>query len=125
MTHEEAFFQAILENPDDDTPRLVYADWLTDRGDPRGEFVHAQCLLARMDEHDPQRPHLEIRERDLLHRQQDAWVGPLRPLLCRWTFRRGFLDQVAVPAAIYLSQGPIPPCDRPPGRGRSGRVPGA
>jgi uncharacterized protein (TIGR02996 family) len=32
MHHDEAFLQAIIENPDDDTPRLVYADYLDEGG---------------------------------------------------------------------------------------------
>jgi uncharacterized protein (TIGR02996 family) len=39
----------ILRRPDDDSPRLVLADWLSERGDPRGEFITLQCALARMD----------------------------------------------------------------------------
>ena len=50
MTQDEAFLQAIIEDSDDDTPRLVYADWLTDRDDPRGEFIRVQCRLVRMKE---------------------------------------------------------------------------
>ena len=42
MTHDEAFLQAIIDNPDDDAPRLIYADWLEERGDPRGEFIRVQ-----------------------------------------------------------------------------------
>jgi uncharacterized protein (TIGR02996 family) len=38
MNHNDALLQAVLASPDDDTPRLVYADWLEERGDPRGEF---------------------------------------------------------------------------------------
>ena len=30
MTHD-AFLQAILEAPEDDTPRLIYADWLMEQ----------------------------------------------------------------------------------------------
>jgi uncharacterized protein (TIGR02996 family) len=30
--HETVFLQAICADPDDDTPRLVYADWLDERG---------------------------------------------------------------------------------------------
>ncbi len=107
MTHHDAFLQAILEAPDDDTPRLVYADWLTDQDDPRGEFIRVQCRLARMDAADPGRPVLEARERELLARHQDEWLGPLCPLLSRGTFRRGFLDVVAVPARVYLEQAAI------------------
>jgi uncharacterized protein (TIGR02996 family) len=49
VTHDDAFLQAILESPDDDTPRLIYADWLDEHGEPdRAEFIHMQGLLARL-----------------------------------------------------------------------------
>jgi uncharacterized protein (TIGR02996 family) len=41
---EEAFVRDILEHPEDDTPRLVYADWLEERGDVRGAELR---LLTR------------------------------------------------------------------------------
>ena len=34
-----AFLADCKENPMDDTPRLVLADWLEEQGDPRGEFL--------------------------------------------------------------------------------------
>lgn len=34
----------------DDGPRLVYADYLEEQGDPRGEFIRVQCELAKLDE---------------------------------------------------------------------------
>lgn len=37
----------VLSSPHDDAPRLVYADVLQERGDPRGEFIPLQCELAR------------------------------------------------------------------------------
>jgi uncharacterized protein (TIGR02996 family) len=40
---EEAFLQAIAEQPYDIAPRLVYADWLEERGDPRAQKVRDQC----------------------------------------------------------------------------------
>jgi uncharacterized protein (TIGR02996 family) len=56
MSQEEHFLQAILAAPDDDTPRLVYADWLDERGDPRGEFIRLQCELAKLAVADGRRP---------------------------------------------------------------------
>ena len=50
MTNAD-FLQAILADPDDDTPRLIYADWLEEQGDPRGEFIRVQCELAKEREH--------------------------------------------------------------------------
>ena len=42
-----AFMRAIRERPADNTPRLVFADWLQENGDePRAEFIRAQVELA-------------------------------------------------------------------------------
>ena len=42
-----AFLAAIAANPDDDTPRLIFADWLEEHGEPeRAEFVRVQVELA-------------------------------------------------------------------------------
>lgn len=41
----QAFIKAITENPQDDTPRLMYSDWLKERGDPLGDFIEAQIRL--------------------------------------------------------------------------------
>src|SRR5580704_17409328 len=35
---ESAFLQAIEEDPGDEGNRLIFADWLEERGDPLGEF---------------------------------------------------------------------------------------
>ncbi len=36
---EYGLLAAVLANPADDLPKLVYADWLDERADPRGQFV--------------------------------------------------------------------------------------
>jgi len=36
---EAVFFSAILAAPDDPLPKLVFADWLDERGDPRGAYL--------------------------------------------------------------------------------------
>ncbi|HEY7426081.1 MAG TPA: TIGR02996 domain-containing protein [Gemmataceae bacterium] len=108
MTPNDAFLQAILANPEDDTPRLVYADWLDERGDPRGEFIRVQCQMAILSADDERRPPLEQQERRLLERHQDEWLGPLRHLLGSWLFRRGFLEAITVPATTYLRQATFP-----------------
>src|SRR5436190_9976773 len=42
-----ALWSAIRANPLDDTPRLVYADWLQEHGDDeRAEFIRVQCAAA-------------------------------------------------------------------------------
>ena len=46
MGDEEAFLQVIAAAPADDAPRLVYADWLDERDDPRGAYLRAVTLAA-------------------------------------------------------------------------------
>jgi len=51
MDDRHALMAAIIANPDEDTPRLVLADWLDENGDEhdhgRAEFIRLQCELAR------------------------------------------------------------------------------
>jgi uncharacterized protein (TIGR02996 family) len=47
VTTEDAFLSVIIESPDDDGPRLVYADWLEERGDPRAAAVRKHPEVFR------------------------------------------------------------------------------
>ncbi|MCI0703269.1 MAG: TIGR02996 domain-containing protein [Planctomycetia bacterium] len=57
MSDRDALLAAILANPDEDTPRLVYADWLDEHGDAKdkkhAQLIRAQCELAKLDKEDP------------------------------------------------------------------------
>jgi uncharacterized protein (TIGR02996 family) len=46
MGDENDFLRAILVDPGDQVPLLVYADWLEARGDPRGEYIHVRAAAA-------------------------------------------------------------------------------
>ncbi len=49
VSDEESFINAILATPDDVSLRLVYADWLEERGDEdsnrRAEYLRVECEL--------------------------------------------------------------------------------
>lgn len=48
MTDHSSFLAAICADPDDDSLRLIYADWLEDQGDAdRAEFIRVQCELFK------------------------------------------------------------------------------
>jgi uncharacterized protein (TIGR02996 family) len=47
VTDDEAFIRAIVDAPGDDAPRLVYADWLDERDDPRGAYMRAETEWAQ------------------------------------------------------------------------------
>ena len=49
MVDSEAFLTDIRAAPDDDVPRLVYADWLEEKGEPtRAELIRVQCELSNL-----------------------------------------------------------------------------
>ena len=48
VTEDELFLTAIRENPRDDTPRLVYADWLDEHDDPRAEWLRIEVRLKQL-----------------------------------------------------------------------------
>jgi len=50
MTDDEAFIRAIVHAPGDDAPRLIYADWLDERGDARGEYLRAEANSDNLQE---------------------------------------------------------------------------
>jgi uncharacterized protein (TIGR02996 family) len=104
MDHAAAFLRAIREAPDDDTPRLVFADWLEERGDPRGEFIRAQCRLARMPDDDPARLDVEDHAHELLARHGDDWAAPLHGVAEGWEFRRGFIERVTLNGQAFLAR---------------------
>jgi uncharacterized protein (TIGR02996 family) len=52
MTEREMLLRAVCESPDDDTPRLVFADWLDENGEPeRAEFIRVQIEQTKLEPH--------------------------------------------------------------------------
>src|SRR5262245_39653992 len=120
VTHEEAFLADILETPDDDAPRLIFADWLEENGDPdRAEFIRVQVAAAR--DADPRGKGYLARAGTLLERNWDRWVVPLHRLVGseryeRWLtmilsvarttaagrFERGFVSTLSMATARFL-----------------------
>jgi uncharacterized protein (TIGR02996 family) len=94
------FMAQILADPDDDRPRLVFADWLMQHGDPRGELIAVQCALARhatTDEDVGPLAALLDRERALLRAYGRAWTIDAETRLGSWGefgFRRGFIESL-------------------------------
>src|SRR6516225_6153600 len=52
-TDRDALLAAICAAPDEDTPRLVFADWLDENGSPNwAALIRAECELARLADDD-------------------------------------------------------------------------
>jgi uncharacterized protein (TIGR02996 family) len=67
----DALLRAIVRHPDDDTPRLVYADWLQENGRAEeAEILRVQCGLAGTEPGAPEYPELFDRDAELR-----LWLG--------------------------------------------------
>jgi uncharacterized protein (TIGR02996 family) len=51
MNDEAGFLRAIQENPEDNSARLAYADWLEERGDTRGQYLLLEHRLSQIPFH--------------------------------------------------------------------------
>jgi uncharacterized protein (TIGR02996 family) len=103
---KESLESALVENPNDLASHMAYADYLTEEGDPRGEFIHVQLQLEDPSLRATERAKLQKREVDLLKAHGKTWLGDLAPYLLRKTrkpgsdflgscrFSRGWLDMV-------------------------------
>jgi uncharacterized protein (TIGR02996 family) len=93
--------EAILEQPGEDPPRLVYADWLEEYGDGHdralAEFIRVGCAFVRTPAAD-----LARRQQELLNAHGPAWLGPVTDgdVAPSW-FRRG-LAVLPLSLARYL-----------------------
>jgi uncharacterized protein (TIGR02996 family) len=71
MSDRLAFLRTIRANPEDDTARLVFADWLDEHDDPLGAFIRVQLEL------DPIRDRLEDPHvRRLIQREEQLLLEP-------------------------------------------------
>jgi uncharacterized protein (TIGR02996 family) len=105
LSDAEPFLQRIRAFPDDDSHRLIFADWLEDEGGraaDRAAFIRIQVALSGMKPDDVRRPGLLIAERDLLDAYRDDWATPLRGLATGLEYRRGFVEEVKVSAVQLL-----------------------
>jgi uncharacterized protein (TIGR02996 family) len=108
MSERDGFLRAIVASPRDDLPRLVYADWLEERGEgDHAAFIRVQCALARCEAGD-ERDWLEAVERRLLRKSDHrrSWApAPVRDRATSWEFERGFASRIEIGAASYLEFG--------------------
>lgn len=128
-----ALLRAIGAAPDDDTPRLVAADWLDEHGDAdRAAFIRAQVELARLEASGLGKS----LDADGLRKKERAFLGPFSVAPSIWAaeacpelvrvipgesgtplesirvegagrlvFRRGFVEAVMCPASDWLKHG--------------------
>jgi uncharacterized protein (TIGR02996 family) len=83
--------RALIADPDDVATYLVYADWLQQEGDPRGELI-ARTIQAESDTNDDAKLRAATKRR--IERLIARLIGELADLNPSW--RRGFVDGVVL-----------------------------
>jgi uncharacterized protein (TIGR02996 family) len=97
-TTERELHAAILAAPDDDGPRLIYADWLVQEEDPRGEVIQLDFAIQR----------LKGEERVAAVRRRAELVCPRHATWApypRQRFARGFIDEIELDRPV--ARGPL------------------
>lgn len=101
MSDEPALLAAIRAHPDEDTPRLIYADWLDENGQPeRAEFIRLRCLPEPGEEQEGRAIDLEAQNRG----RWLAWLGVPQFTEATWEFRRGFPEYLQFDAGLLLDR---------------------
>jgi uncharacterized protein (TIGR02996 family) len=108
MTERDALHAAVCATPDDDTPRLVFADWLQEHGEEeRAEFIRVQIEAARLPV-GKKRAAQFLRAHELLAAHEKQWAKPIKRFVEKpsygpaFVFRRGFVETVAVRPNKFL-----------------------
>jgi uncharacterized protein (TIGR02996 family) len=98
----QALEAAVVANPQDRAIHAALADFLTERGDPRGDFIRLQLTLEDLGPQDPKAVAFRQQEKALLEAHARTWLGePLAGHILKpnvtFTFARGWLDSLHVP----------------------------
>jgi uncharacterized protein (TIGR02996 family) len=122
-TDERALLAAIIAHPDEDTPRLVYADWLDEHADSlpkkrratacaKAEQIRVQIeaagLIFGAPDFNERYDALEERDRELAENYQ-AWVDELEGITpargLQFFYNRGLFGEVACTVRYFVRHG--------------------
>jgi uncharacterized protein (TIGR02996 family) len=103
LTDHDALLRAICDHPDEDAPRLIFADWLDENAQPdRAAFIRTDIEMERRDPFDAERLRWELIEKPRLTASNSPLAAALPPLVSKsnWSqfgpYRRGFPTTVEV-----------------------------
>jgi uncharacterized protein (TIGR02996 family) len=131
MSDQAALLQAILDNPEDDLPRLALADWLEENGGTeqlaRADLIRTEIELERLLASSPERytleagaretlrqvsgvfrmggrlsTALEARDTELIRRYGPHWAGACARSPFHHGFRRGFVDEIRTTGVNFI-----------------------
>ncbi len=106
----DAFLDAIVDNPDDDTPRLVYADWLQEHGQENyAQFIRLQCAAAREKPWSDEANRLWEEIGRVWTKLDQEWLPATRDEALWYTNQEGLLDAVHFERGFFRRSTELPP----------------
>jgi uncharacterized protein (TIGR02996 family) len=100
----QGFLAEIVKHLEDDTPRLIFADWLDEHGEnDRAEFIRLGCRVARLAGDDPQLQNLQEQLAALQSKHSQQWLQEV-PAWARKgvSFHRGFMYAIVASAKQWI-----------------------
>ncbi|MFQ3592717.1 MAG: TIGR02996 domain-containing protein [Gemmataceae bacterium] len=106
----QALLQAIAENPEQRTVRLIFADWLEEHADApedlaRAERIRAQIKLERLAPCAHEAKPLQEPVQEILATYAKKWTKPLKRFAWKPEFRAGFIEHVQSRVRTFIGTG--------------------
>lgn len=117
MADLESLYAGICARPDEDTPRLVLADWLDEQGDKpsafRADLVRTHCRLARMEPWSPEWRELNDHWAKKLSPKFETqkaenklpWAAHLKGRVRAWALERGLVGHLTLFSKRFVNEG--------------------
>jgi uncharacterized protein (TIGR02996 family) len=112
MTDDPARLKAVLDAPDDDVPRLAYAQWNEEQGNAlsaaRAELIRAQIDLTQRDPEEVATGRaygVQHRIQELIDGHGGSWAAALAQWVDAFYFVRGFVGWIKLSARSFLDHG--------------------
>jgi uncharacterized protein (TIGR02996 family) len=116
MADLESLYAGICAHPDEDTPRLVLADWLDEQGDKpsafRADIVRTHCRLARMEPWSPEWRELNEHWQTLSVKFEGQkvdnklpWAAHLKGRVRAWALERGLVGHLTLFSKRFVNEG--------------------
>lgn len=93
----------VLAQPRDENARLVYADWLIERGDPRGELIMVQVALLHAQ--GAEKTKLQEREKQLLKKHRASITRHAAQVALEMELRAGFVYRIRTTGQLFAAKG--------------------
>lgn len=106
MTYEELLAR-VVASPEDDTPRIAFAEHVRSYDPELARFIEVQLAAAeaRRVSREGRRTVIGAEERVLLQRNASRWARTIQKYATRFDYDRGFISKIVIEPNLFLEYG--------------------